>query len=81
MELIPLTGVLGNVTKSVFEVNTQISIIINAIGISEPGFLMRVHNFRIERQVDSDWKLLGMGTSIGRNKIFKFPKVTVWKVV
>ena len=41
---------------------------------------MRVHNFRIERQVDSDWELLGMGTSIGKNKIVRFPKVTVWKV-
>jgi hypothetical protein len=69
------------VAKATFEVDTEGPMKINAIEISEaPGFLMRVHNYKIEGQVESGWKLLGVGTSIGKNKILRFPKVTVWKV-
>jgi hypothetical protein len=74
-------AISDDVKKAIFEIDTEGPLKINAIEISEaPGFLMGVHNYKIEGQVDSDWKLLGVGTSIGKNKIVRFPKVTVWKV-
>ena len=39
-----------------------------------------MQEYRIEGQVDSDWKLLSQGTTIGERKVDRFPKVTVWKV-
>jgi hypothetical protein len=39
-----------------------------------------VQEYKVEGQVDSDWKLLSQGTSIGVYKLDKFPTTTVWKV-
>lgn len=69
------------VTKASFEVDTEGPLEINALIISEaniPG--QKIRKYKIEGQVDSDWKLLSEGTSIGINKVIRFPKVTVWKV-
>jgi hypothetical protein len=40
----------------------------------------RVQEYKVEGQVDSDWKLLARGTSIGPRIIARFPMETVWKV-
>ena len=40
----------------------------------------RVQEYKVEGQVDSDWKLLSQGTTIGDRKLDRFPPVTVWKV-
>ena len=69
------------VTKAIFEVDTEGPLEINALIISEaniPG--QNIRKYKIEGQVDSDWKLLSEGTMIGTNKVVRFPKVTVWKV-
>jgi hypothetical protein len=64
-----------------FEVDTEGPMDITAVEISEAsGFEGRVREYKVEGQVDSDWKLLSQGTTIGARKIDRFPKVTVWKV-
>ena len=44
------------------------------------GMENRVQEYKVEGMVESDWKLLAKGTTIGQGKIDRFPKVTVWKV-
>ena len=39
-----------------------------------------VQEYKLEGQVDSDWKLLAHGTTIGERKVDHFPTTTVWKV-
>ncbi|MFC1539044.1 discoidin domain-containing protein [Candidatus Latescibacterota bacterium] len=69
------------ITEARLEVDTEGPIEINAIEIKEAnGFENRVQEYRIEGQVDSDWKLLSQGKTIGGRKVDRFPKVTVWKV-
>ncbi len=54
---------------------------INALELAEPdGLAGQVKEYRVEGQVDSDWKLLSQGTQIGAHKVDHFPKVTVWKI-
>jgi alpha-L-fucosidase len=54
---------------------------INSVVLEEPPSLAgHVQEYKVEAQVDSDWKLLAHGASIGEHKIDRFPKVTVWKV-
>jgi hypothetical protein len=40
----------------------------------------RIQAYKVEGQVNSDWKLLSQGTTVGPRKVDKFPKETVWKV-
>jgi alpha-L-fucosidase len=73
-------GLVVNTTAT-FEVDTEGPMDITAVEISEAsGFEGRVREYKVEGQVDSDWKLLSQGTTIGARKIDRFPKVTVWKV-
>jgi hypothetical protein len=68
-------------TNRTFEVDTEGPLDISAAEICEAaGFEGRVQEYKIEGQVDSDWKLLSQGTTIGKRKVDRFPKVTVWKV-
>jgi hypothetical protein len=54
---------------------------INALLLGEPRSLAgHIQGYKVEAQVDSDWKLLSEGTGIGDRKVVHFPKVTVWKV-
>lgn len=69
------------VTKATFEVDMEGPLEINAIRIGEASDTeYPVRKYKVEGQVDSDWKLLSEGTVIGKDKIDRFPKVTVWKV-
>ncbi len=53
----------------------------NAIVLEEAdGAIGRVQGYRVTGQVDSDYKLLCEGTTIGAHKVEHFPKVTAWKV-
>ncbi|WP_114781874.1 discoidin domain-containing protein [Botryobacter ruber] len=45
---------------------------------TKPG--PRVQAYKVEAQVDSDWKLLAEGTTIGNQKVAHFPTVLAWKV-
>lgn len=54
---------------------------INALAIEEAaGMTGRVQEYKVEGQVNSDWKLLSQGTTISERKMDHFPEVTVWKV-
>jgi len=54
---------------------------INSVLLQEPtGLTGHVQEYKVEAQVDSDWKLLAQGRAIGAHKVDRFPKVTVWKV-
>jgi hypothetical protein len=69
------------VTTGWLELDTEGALEINAIELGEATDLgERVLEYRIEGEVDSDWKVLAQGTTIGARKIERFPKVTVWKV-
>ena len=61
------------------EVDTEGPLEVNAVAIEEaPG--SGVQAYTVEGQVDSDWKLLSEGTTIGPHRVDRFPAVTVWKV-
>jgi hypothetical protein len=54
---------------------------INALALEEAsGLTGHVQEYKVEAQVNSDWKLLSQGTTIGERKVDRFPKVTVWKL-
>lgn len=62
------------------EVDMEGPVDINALQISEAKRLEHVLEYKVEGQVNSDWKLLARGITIGQNKIARFAKTTVWKV-
>lgn len=66
-------------TKATFEVDMEGPVDINALQVSE-ALGQRITAYKIEAQVQSDWLLLTEGTTIGKNLVAKFPKVTAWKV-
>ncbi len=67
--------------RAVLEVDMEGPVQINAAAIGEAiGHESNVQEYKIEGQVDSDWKVLSQGTTIGEQKIDRFPTVTVWKV-
>ena len=54
---------------------------INSVVIEEAdGLTNRVQAYKVEGQVNSDWKLLSQGTTIGAHEVDHFPAATVWKV-
>jgi alpha-L-fucosidase len=67
--------------RMTLEVDMEGPVDINAALISEAvGMEQRVQQYRVEGQVDSDWKLLSEGTTIGQRKVDRFATVTAWKV-
>jgi len=66
--------------RHTLEIDTEGPLVINAVTISEPGGIANVRAYKIEGQVDSDYKLLAEGTTIGLRKTHTFPPITVWKV-
>ena len=67
--------------RPTLEVDTEGPMTINAIELGEATqFGPRISQYKLEGQVNSDWKLLAEGTTIGYLKVDRFPKITVWKV-
>jgi hypothetical protein len=67
--------------RMMLEVDMEGPVEINALDLGEAiGMEGRVQEYKVEGQVDSDWKLLAHGTSIGPRVIERFPAETVWKV-
>jgi hypothetical protein len=63
------------------EIDMENPVDINAVEIVEAtGMKQRIQQYKVEGQVDSDWKLLSEGSAIGARKVDRFPKTTVWKV-
>ena len=70
-----------NTAQAKLELDTEGALEINALDLAEAiDALGRVQEYKVEGQVDSDWKLLSQGTTIGDRKIDHFPKVILWKV-
>ena len=69
----------GN-THATLEIDMEGPVQINAVILAEAARLMHVQAYKVEGQVNSDWKLLAEGTTIGSRKVAIFPPVTVWKV-
>jgi hypothetical protein len=73
------TDLPGN--RITLELDMEGPVDINALDLSEaPRFLGRVRQYKVEGEVNSDWKLLSQGTTIGPRKVDRFPTTTVWKV-
>jgi hypothetical protein len=69
------------VTEARLELDTEGALDVGAVDLGEAaGMTGRVRGYRVEGFVDSAWKLLAEGTSIGEQKVHHFPRVTVWKV-
>ena len=69
------------IKTATLELDTEGSIDINALELSEAiGLTGQVHGYKVEGFVDSAWKTLSEGTTIGERKVDRFPRVTVWKV-
>lgn len=67
------------VTRATLEIDMEGPVDINTLRISEAQG-QHIEAYKIEAQVNSDWKLLTEGTTIGKNQVAKFAKVTAWKV-
>jgi hypothetical protein len=69
------------ISQAVFEVDMEGPVVVGASEVCEAaGFEGRILEYRIEGQVDSDWKLLSQGTTVGKRKVDRFAGETVWKV-
>jgi hypothetical protein len=70
-----------NITTATFELDMENPVDVNAVELTEVMELgPRIQAYKVEGQVNSDWKLLSQGTTVGPRKVDKFPKETVWKV-
>jgi alpha-L-fucosidase len=67
------------VTEARLELDTEGALDINALELRE-ATPARVQSYKVEGFVESAWKVLAEGTSIGARKVHRFPRVTVWKV-
>jgi hypothetical protein len=68
-------------TNATLEIDMDGPTEINSLAIEEAnGMTNRVRAYKVEGQVNSDWKLLSQGTMIGARKVDHFAPVTVWKV-
>jgi hypothetical protein len=69
------------ITNAWIEVDLEGAQELNAAELQEAtGLGQRVTAYKIEGQVDSDWKLLAQGATIGDRKVDRFPPVKAWKV-
>lgn len=69
------------VRSAFIEIDMENPVAINTVELREFASLgQRVLEYKVEGQVDSDWKLLSQGTTIGIRKVDRFPVVTAWKV-
>jgi hypothetical protein len=69
------------VTHAQLELDTEGALEINAVELKEAtGMIGRVQGYRVDGMVEGAWKTLAEGTSIGDDKVLRFPRTTVWKV-
>ena len=69
-----------NDRRMTFEIDMEGPVEINALALEELANTGHIEAYKVEGQVDSDWKLLAEGTTVGDRKIDRFPPTTVWKV-
>ncbi|WP_114781909.1 discoidin domain-containing protein [Botryobacter ruber] len=69
------------ITQATLEADMENPVEISAVELAEFMPLgQRVQAYKVEAQVDSDWKLLAEGTTIGKRKVHQFEPVVAWKV-
>jgi hypothetical protein len=69
------------ITSAELELDTEGALEVNALELREAtGLAGRVQSWRVDGLVDSAWKPLAEGTTIGETRVQRFPRVTVWKV-
>ena len=67
-------------TKATLEVDMDGPTEINSVVIEEAaGMMGRVQEYKVGGLVNSNWKLLSQGTTIGERKVDRFPNTTIWK--
>ncbi|HXF10087.1 MAG TPA: discoidin domain-containing protein, partial [Desulfuromonadaceae bacterium] len=73
---------VNDATKSAtLEIDMEGPVEIDTLSLEEAaGMMGRVQEYKVEGQVNSEWKLLSMGHVIGDRKVDRFPATTVWKV-
>jgi hypothetical protein len=69
-----------NITEATLEVDLEKPQMVHVIELREPKGLNHVQAYKVEGMVNSDWKLLSEGTTIGDRKVDKFTPVLAWKV-
>lgn len=70
-----------SVTEASIIVDLEGAVEINAAEIQEAMELgPRVQAYKIEGQINSDWKLLAEGSTIGERQVHRFPTENPWKV-
>ena len=63
------------------EFDTEGAVQINTIELGEAlDHAGAVQSYKLEAMIDSAWRVLTEGTTIGRSRIHRFPKTTVWKI-
>lgn len=67
------------VTNATLEIDMEGPVSINTLQLSEASG-QHVEEYKVEAQLDSDWKLLAHGTTIGESLVVKFPETIAWKV-
>ncbi len=69
-----------NITEATLEVDLEKPRVIHVVELREPKGLNHIQAYKVEGMVNSDWKLLSEGTTIGDRKVDKFTPVLAWKV-
>lgn len=67
------------VTNATLEIDMEGPVNMNTLQMSE-ALGPHVEAYKVETQLDSDWKLVAHGTAIGKNLVVKFPETMAWKV-
>jgi hypothetical protein len=67
------------VAQATFEVDLEGPVELNA-AVLEESLGSRAGSYKLEGQVDSNWKVLAQGSGIGERQVMRFPRATVWKV-
>ena len=68
------------VVPATLELDTEGAVEINTIAIGEAtGTAGQVKRYKVEGFVDSAWRVLAEGGTIGERRVLRFPTLTVWK--
>lgn len=68
-----------SITKATFEIDMEGPVTINTVQLSE-ALGQHIEAYKIEAQLNSEWKLLTQGNTIKKNMVVQFPATTAWKV-
>jgi hypothetical protein len=67
------------VTNAILEIDMEGPVNMNTLQLNE-ALGQHVEEYKVEAQLDSEWRLLVHGTTIGKKLVVKFPETIAWKV-